>query len=952
MTVIAKTPRELSACTPSGSAQSPHNCSKVIPFFPLRYAVAPAEKGGFAYRHPNLERGFPALGSTEYVLRPLRDDDGFLYIHDPDNREQILCFVYRSPDGDTNGGQRRPAQFQRLQLDNEFRPTALVGELLAFPYIPAYDHDPRSVAIWFADTLLSPAKLAAFQGNTNGVRSALGTEVNLVPWLAAFKDDPSPAASPPVKHTLRVEDVADQQPVGLDGKPVVWSEYPNSGRLPTLADLSMAQGPGSARLAVVLHDPVGLLSELNTMVASAVTDWTDYNAQSHRALWVSKVADSLLDPLYYKAYKNSYGNDTIVWGTRGTSATGEALLRAQREADRAGNAARDKRRRFLDDKARQEYLENDSAARDRLLKTISQKTEPLWLWWTYSGAGAWRPALDLYDANDNFGFCAMRGAIARCVLALAYHEKGSEVLAGQLLAHGPTGVFHYAMLANPVVVNYVDAPTPVKSDGGNYDDAVLKTTSMSGDQLASAAMGRLDALLKSVPPDTASQQISQVAMGLLAKKGLAAPEKFPGSRYQRIIEVLDGSLGKSSVPVMLDEVPGKLRDSLRIKGTMPFRRTKLGVAVEETMPFFEAEAARLKDVERAEYVRGLAKRLSLWHGLKMGASTLGIWGSMVNLSNAVKRLGQHDGNIVAKLLDVGSNAAGTVASGYGMQSAMQYVARQRAILAGDNLAANAAKRVMEQADRSMIGAMAVSALAGAFKAGVDQYDARGSVRAYIIIDGLMQFSEAAVAAAYLFGNQFGGKYGTAALANFAKLEAGPVGLGLIAFDILRTLWAGYVEEQKSEQKITDWLAHCLWGKQPRWESTGEERLEFMRLYQEPRIETDMHFYEKLGKAAIPVIGPVLVNLMPARTITVTLPGWQPQASAYALTQYKNFNGQGKEQAFGDPDKEYEFGDPDKVKLVNGVGYITFETTTQIGDTVMTYWPNAFSDPEISFKVAN
>lgn len=47
-----------------------------------------------------------------------------------------------------------------------------------------------------------------------------------------------------------------------------------------------------------------------------------------------------------------------------------------------------------------------------------------------------------------------------------------------------------------------------------------------------------------------------------------------------------------------------------------------------------------------------------------------------------------------------------------------------------------------------------------------------------------------------------------------------------------------------------------------------------------------------------------------------------------------------------------YGDPAKVMQVDGVYQITFETQTQIGDTAITYWPNRFSDPEISFDVKN
>ena len=60
-------------------------------------------------------------------------------------------------------------------------------------------------------------------------------------------------------------------------------------------------------------------------------------------------------------------------------------------------------------------------------------------------------------------------------------------------------------------------------------------------------------------------------------------------------------------------------------------------------------------------------------------------------------------------------------------------------------------------------------------------------------------------------------------------------------------------------------------------------------------------------------------------------------------QHRNFNAQGTEQAFGDPSR---------VMVVDGVGYLTFDTSTPMGDTVVRYWSNAFSDPEMKFEVTN
>jgi len=929
MTAIAKTPQEIAACTASQSAQGAHSCNKVIPFYPLRYAVAPAAKGGFAYSHPNLEKGFPALDGYQYVLRSLRDDDGFLYIFDPDNREQIICFVYRSPDGDTNGGERRPAQFQRLQLDKKFKAIELVGSPLPFAYIPAYDHTPKKVVVWFADTLQSPEKLKDFRNNSNRIRAELGTEIDLAPWIAAFKTKANPDAAPTVKHTLRMDDLAAQQAVGLDGKPVPWSEYPQGTRLPSAAAMALAQGPGSARLAVALYDPIGLLSELGKRVGVALEEWNTYNEVSQRALWASKAADVLLDHAFRKAYNASYDSDIVVSATRGTGATGGAILRAADEARRRGEIARKKRGDYLNDDLRQEFLKNDKLARTRLLKNLNRNSEPSWIWWQYRGAGAWAPALALYDLTDSDNFCALRGAIARGVLALAYHEQGSAALANQLLPDGPTGVFYYAMLGYPGIDNYVDA--------------ARKVAPVAADQAAGAAMEHLEKLFRKVPPDAASQQLSQVAMALLGKKGLARPERFPGSTYARMFEVMDGA-GLGRVNVKLGALPDALRKDMGIKGKMPFRLSKLSTAMEEAMAYYLAQAAKFEPQARGEYVKGLGKRLSLWHGIKLGAGALGIWISTVNLANAVKKLGPTDGLTVANLLDAGSNVGVVAASGYALQSASFAVKEQRAILAGNKQAAELAKTAGEKADRLMIGWTSAAAFIGGFKATLDQRGQHGNVRSYTMIDAGVQFAEAGFGAAWLYSKRYVGKrFGGELLASLSRLRGGQVGLILFAADIAHTLLNGYIEQAKAEQKVTDWLDQCLWGRHPKFETNDEERRAFMALSMEPRIETDLRMIERLNKVAIPGLGPILASRMPARTITVTFPGGLPQASAYELKQHRNMNALGTEQAFDDPSR---------VKLIDGVGYLTFDTSTLMGDTVVRYWPNAFSDPEIDFEVKN
>ncbi|WP_420210400.1 hypothetical protein ACN8ZM_00730 [Burkholderia aenigmatica] len=318
-----------------------------------------------------------------------------------------------------------------------------------------------------------------------------------------------------------------------------------------------------------------------------------------------------------------------------------------------------------------------------------------------------------------------------------------------------------------------------------------------------------------------------------------------------------------------------------------------------------------------------------------------IWISTINLANAVKKLGTVDGLTLTNLLHADSNAGVVVASGYAMQRALFAVKAQRAVLAGNKSAADLARNTSEKTERLMIGWTSGAAFIGGFKATLDQRNQHGNVRIYTLIDAGIQFTEAGFGAAWLFSTrplrqQYGGKL-------LARLRGGQIGLILFSADIARTLWTGYMEQEKAEQRVTDWLDQCMWGNHPKFDTAAIERLAFMRLSKEPRIETDLRIAERLNKAAIPGLGPILTNRMPARTITVAFPGWLPQASTYKLTQHRNISALGTEQ---------EFGDPSLVTLVDAVGYLKFDTTTLMGDTVVSYWPNAFSDSEMVIEVKN
>lgn len=941
MTVITKTPQELNSCTPSGAAQSPHHCSKVVPFFPLRYSVAPAERGGFAYSHPNLERGFPALASTQYVLRALRDDDGYLYIHDPDNREQILCFVYRSPDGDTNGGQRRPAQFQRLQLNADFRATGLVGELLPFPYIPAYDHDPALVSIWFADTLLSPDKLVSFLCNTDNVRGTLGTEVDLAPWLAAFKANPSPAAAPSVKHTIRLEDITDQHAVGLDGKNVPWSEYINSARLPTTADMSMAQGPGSARMMVALHDPVGLASELNHRIDSVLKQWNAYNQDAARLRWVSGVIETLGDNLAREVELQTFSNDAV-GSALPPGTTGGAANAARDYAYRKGLAAkRDLFREAVDQKARAEFLEKDDPTVAHYQQQLDAAAADLLPWGqAYAGPGALPWSLrKLYDWEDAHCFVAGRAAVVRTVHGLICSAAGTQELSRQLTPSGPRegSLLGLALLGYPKI----GAWATVRQ--------VLETTT---DQLANKALKDLGTLVKEIKPDAASRQLTALAMLSLTKgQNPMATQALWSSRYAAMFEVAEGQLA-SPVQIATRDVPDLLRREANLAGTVNFRLTAVAQGAKDQITVIRLVSA-LEEVDQAEVrelVPRLTSRLSLWHGTKLGLGGLSLLTSVTNTAAAFNQFTTGDQTALVNSLNATGNLLGLGGGGKGLASAVLARQRDLAALSGKAAEAEALKKLADQADRWAIGLVAGASLVMALK-DWNARDKQGQIERSVTNVGIaLQGASAGVGFSYLGAKmwtreitQLGGKLalqkaGQAVL--FGALERAviwfadaPVALIIAALQLAYT----WNQARADKAKVADWIRRGCLGLDPTLDGTAEQK-RYYELFLKPRIDASY----KVGNIMLEGVLPSVGLPRPQRDVAIVLPGWQPQISAYALTQHV---------AFG-LITESAFSDPAKVEVKAGNGYLRLEAHNLFGNTVVRYWPNGFTQPDLVLEMTN
>ena len=935
MIVISKTARELSNCTASDSAESSRQCNKVIPFYPLRYALAPAEKAGYAYTHKNLERGFPVLASSQYVLRSLRDDDGFLYILDPDNREQILCFVYRSQDGETNGGKRRPASFQRLQLDEAFRATGLVGELLPFPYIPAYHHDPKIVTIWFADTLLSARKLTAIHDGSTAALGTFGTSIDLTPWLTAFAQDLNPGQAPEVPHTLRLEDIADQKPIGLDGATVPWSEYADGVLAPSVAAMRMAQGPGSARLAVVLHDPVGMASELNHRIDGVLQQWSTYNEHAARLRWVSDAIEALGNNVAREAELQTLSNDAV-GSALPPGVTGGAANAARARAYEKGLAA--KRKLFMesvDEKARAEFLKNDVPTVGRYQEWLNAAAADLVPWGTtYNGPGALSATVaNLYDWTDPTNFAAGRAAVVRTLFGLICCTPGTQALTQQLTPDGPREgtLLAYALTGYPKISAWA---------------ATRRVFEATSDHLATQALNDLGVLVKEVMPDPASRQLTALAMLALTNgKSSMTGSAIWSSRYAALFEAAEGRL---AIPqqIATRDIPELLRREANLTGPVKFRISPLAQGAKDYVNIMRLTSA-LQDAEVAHLRKAaptITKKLSLWHGAKIGLSGLSVLTSVTNTANALNELVTTDQSALVNCLNVTGNLLAIEGAGKGLTAAVLSRQHDLAALNGKRAEAEALKKLASRADRWAIALVAGASLVTAFK---DKHslDSRGSTEKSVTTVGIrIQEASAAIGFSYLGAKMW--TQGATELAAkialqksaervaFAAVEraaiwfaGAPIALILAALQVAHA----WNQSRADKAKITDWISHGCLGLSPALDGKAEQQ-KYHELFLSPRIDTSV----KVGNVVLESILPRFGAPRTQREVVVWLPGWQPQISAYKIVQHVAFG------LF----EEDSFDDPSAVRVVKGNGYVQVGARNLLGNTVVRYWPNGFTQPDL------
>jgi hypothetical protein len=211
-----------------------------VALLPLRYAVAPKADGpAYRYQAANLDRGFPALDQTSYVVRELRR--GFVYVF---AQSKLHAFEV------TAGGNLRP---YRLAEGGE--KILVERAALLFP------KRLGAVALAFSEHEWTEQQCQRIVSDTDGARTRSMQRVALA--------SPGPDTFPLAERDTHVENYAGR------AAEFAWSDSPASARqastyarLPTLAE--------GGQFGIALADPIGITHDLSGLIEQALGDIKAY----------------------------------------------------------------------------------------------------------------------------------------------------------------------------------------------------------------------------------------------------------------------------------------------------------------------------------------------------------------------------------------------------------------------------------------------------------------------------------------------------------------------------------------------------------------------------------------------------------------------------------------------------------------------------------------------------
>ncbi|PAK10666.1 hypothetical protein DF156_08900 [Burkholderia ubonensis] len=677
-------------------------------------------------------------------------------------------------------------------------------------------------------------------------------------------------------------------------------------------------------LAVALPDPVGMLMDLNQLVGAALQDQEPYVTEAARKLRVWGMIESLADAARQRAVDEAVTSVTV----------GGVRTHADYPYQR-GKAGYASRMRFAKPLEYQAFIEQHPKRLASLQKAVDVAAGDLWEAFQ-PVKPAYTTLLNLYENKDIENFIDRRQVGACTLTGLVHHPKGEAYLQKCVTTDGLTGWLHDLVLGNPLVGDWVDWRNSGAVAGGLINDTVIE---------------RAQTLLKSIPADAASQQLSVMIGALVARSKLRSPAQFWTSAYRPAFEALDGQLA-GAVPVRLKDAGTWVRDQLGIDGGGGFRPRTVAQKANEMLTLYETQ-----DVQQA--LNDMAKapaELRRAHNTRVGIGGLAVMVSTYNAAVAFNALGKEDGLTLANALDAGGKVLGLGSSSLFMAQVYRNRLANLASEAGHGAKSEVLTASANKLELWAIGTAAIAALVMATKdfQNVLYGSEKGGMAAWSVVSGVTAGTAAGLGGLYVLGRlspkwlvRFAERRIAVAQVPFAvaRMGSGPLGWTLLALDGLYSVARVMHDRVAAEQAVSDWIARSIWGNRRNssyfdskplepYKNDIEELQAFYTLFLKPTITTDVQVLNTVGALTIPGLGEL-------RRITVTLPGWKPQISQYRIKQVHGALG-----------RVATYEALEQVVEQDGVGVVMLSNDVLIGKTEVEYWPNGFTESHYVLRETN
>ena len=886
------------------------SCKKVIPIYPVRYAVMPSKKAEYLYAaNKSLKQDFATLHKASYCLRSLRKN-AYVYIYDPDARHPWSCFYI-----DEQG-------FYRRNIDkNTGKLTRADNKPFTYIYADAHEHKPKKVYIGYTDSPYTKKIMEGVEVEGGKLKATIMQEIDLGTWTDAadanWKATKTPLSkAPSVKHTFLTNEL---EKLNLDYSTKYnthWSE--EEGLTLNIGNIKAGQVGANKKLqlTVALYDAVGIASELSHLVGLEVANFNHYLDANSRKAWVSSIIDELSEKAGWRAFHHVQMNNTMDALMRSGVQKGGALDTERAATYKQEQAAQASKISVFKSYGQEVKRKAFMVSYEKEVKALKKAIEVAGKDHTnflcnYAEGGLFQNLMS-YDPEDNFSFIGLRSSFARCIDGLPASKAGIDFAKTQLDPNNPTDMFYIVMLGNPVIRKYIEIKDDAESDKAYIN--VKGYVNKARDAFVDMKLAALNALLEEIPADEASKTISRVIMSSMLSSGAFPPmASFMKSVYPSTLEAFEGVLSNvksMSLEDLIEQVHQSkttAKPHFRYTTNPQLLKQPIKVHVTQAVAPTPEQVARRADV---------LQRTKFWANVKIGISGLGTALGAFSTYEAFAKLNRDDRNVLVNSIGLSTSALATTSGVVGVRQVIYE--KRGSLAAGDNAKAKY-KGLADKFERRALGLLALAAIMAGIKDVVLAANTSNKKRqaAYIGAAGA-QMTIAGIATYQLTtklaeaGNQtavriVSSKAVKSSTEFFAKTAARVLGRFtptlFVASLIIEAIAYGLetYAEAHDDDEILEWISHSIWGTNPdkSWDD-AKEKYELNRLYITPKVKK--------------------LSMINWSDFQVILPGYNSQTSDYTVKKGST-----------------------KLKGVltdkKGIAVVTFKDIENWGDIVVDYWPD-------------